>query len=110
MSKNFSEIKVGFPDILKAYEDDVLLIDVIQDDPDLFGVSSEGELSFPSEVPMISQEPNVAEEHQSADSKHMELPEKKEPGDDLRYACSNMPFGADYCCRFQKRFLVIRCH
>ncbi|KAJ8784123.1 hypothetical protein J1605_008623 [Eschrichtius robustus] len=71
-------------DILKAYEDDVLLIDVIQDDPDLFGVSNEGELSFTSEVPMISQEPSVAEEHQSTDSKHMELPEKKEPSDDLR--------------------------
>uniref|UniRef100_A0A673TME7 Protein TOPAZ1 n=1 Tax=Suricata suricatta TaxID=37032 RepID=A0A673TME7_SURSU len=84
MTKNFSEIKMGFPDILKAYEDDVLLIDVIQDDPDLFGVSSEGELSFNSEVPMISQEPKVAEEHQSTDSKHMELPEKEEPSDDLR--------------------------
>uniref|UniRef100_A0A8C7AHU4 Protein TOPAZ1 n=1 Tax=Neovison vison TaxID=452646 RepID=A0A8C7AHU4_NEOVI len=84
ITKNFSEIKMGFPDILKAYEDDVLLIDVIQDDPDLFGVSSEGELSFTSEFPMINQEPNVAEEHQSTDSKHMELPEKKEPSDDLR--------------------------
>ncbi|KAL2803976.1 protein TOPAZ1 [Daubentonia madagascariensis] len=84
MTKSFSEIKVGFPDILKAYEDDVLVIDVIQDDPDLFGVSNEGELSFASEVPVISQEPNVAEEHQSTDSKHMELPEKKEPSDDLR--------------------------
>ncbi|XP_054549318.1 protein TOPAZ1 isoform X2 [Talpa occidentalis] len=85
MTKNFSEIKVGFPDILKAYEDDVLLIDVIQDDPDLFGVSNEGELSLTSEVPiMISQEPSVAEEHQSRDSKHVELPEKKEPSNDLR--------------------------
>ncbi|GAB5576993.1 protein TOPAZ1 isoform X2 [Prionailurus iriomotensis] len=84
MTKNFSEIKMGFPDILKAYEDDVLLIDVIQDDPDLFGVSNEGELSFTSEVPMISQEPIVAEEHQSTDSKHVELPEKKETSDDLR--------------------------
>ncbi|XP_072796888.1 protein TOPAZ1 isoform X1 [Vicugna pacos] len=84
MTKNFSEIKVGFPDILKAYEDDVLLIDVIQDDPDLFGVSNEGELSFTSEVPTISQEPKVAEEHQSTDSKHVELPGKKEPSDDLR--------------------------
>ncbi|KAF3826969.1 hypothetical protein GH733_002455, partial [Mirounga leonina] len=82
-TKNFSEIKMAFPDILKAYEDDVLLIDVIQDDPDLFGVSNEGELSFTSEFPMINQEPNVAEEHQSTDSKHMELPEKKEPSDDL---------------------------
>uniref|UniRef100_A0A8C9AM91 Protein TOPAZ1 n=1 Tax=Prolemur simus TaxID=1328070 RepID=A0A8C9AM91_PROSS len=84
MTKNFSEIKVEFPDILKAYEDDVLVIDVIQDDPDLFGISSEGELSFASEVPMISQEPSVAEELQSTDSKHMELPGKKEPSDDLR--------------------------
>nr|XP_060494028.1 protein TOPAZ1 isoform X4 [Panthera onca] len=84
MTKNFSEIKMGFPDILKAYEDDVLLIDVIQDDPDLFGVSNEGELSFTSEVPMISQDPIVAEEHQSTDSKHVELPEKKETSDDLR--------------------------
>ncbi|ELK10131.1 hypothetical protein PAL_GLEAN10007787 [Pteropus alecto] len=71
-------------DILKAYEDDVLLIDVIQDDPDLFGVSNEGELSFTSEVPVISQEPSVAEEHQSTESKHMELPGKKEPSNDLR--------------------------
>lgn len=51
MSKNFSEIKVGFPDILKAYEDDVLLIDVIQDDPDLFGVSSEGNSHFLQRFP-----------------------------------------------------------
>ncbi|KAG8521503.1 Protein TOPAZ1, partial [Galemys pyrenaicus] len=84
MTKNFSEIKVGFPDILKAYEDDVLLIDVIQDDPDLFGVSNEGELSLTSEVPMINQEPIVTEEHQSGDSKHVELPEEKEPSDNLR--------------------------
>ncbi|XP_070247549.1 protein TOPAZ1 [Myotis yumanensis] len=83
MTKNFSDIKI-IPDILKAYEDDVLLIDVIQDDPDLFGVSNEGELSFTSEVPMVNQEPNVAEEQQSIDSKHMELPEKKEPSDNLR--------------------------
>ncbi|XP_037704513.1 protein TOPAZ1 isoform X2 [Choloepus didactylus] len=83
MTKSISEIKVDFPDILKAYEDDVLLIDVIQDDPDLFGVSNEGEPLYTSEVPMISQKPSVVEEHQSTDSKHMELPEKEE-GDDLR--------------------------
>ncbi|KAM8758833.1 protein TOPAZ1 [Rhynchonycteris naso] len=82
-TKNLSDIKV-IPDILKAYEDDVLLIDVIQDDPDLFGVSNEGELSFTSEVPTISLKTNVAEEHQSTDSKHMELPEKKEPTHNLR--------------------------
>ncbi|KAM4855383.1 protein TOPAZ1 [Urocitellus parryii] len=81
MTKSISKIKVEFPDILKAYEDDVLLIDVIQDDPDLFGVSNEGELSSASEIPKISQEPSVAEEHHSADSKHMELPEKNKLGD-----------------------------
>ncbi|XP_031519287.1 protein TOPAZ1 isoform X2 [Papio anubis] len=81
ITKNFSE--VGFPDILKAYEDDVLLIDVIQDDPDLFGVSNEGDLSFTSEVPRISQDPSVPGEHQSTDSKYVETPVKKEPSDDL---------------------------
>jgi hypothetical protein len=99
MTKRISEIKVGFPDILKAYEDDVLLIDVIQDDPELFGVSSEGDLSFASEVPRIGQEPNVAEEHQSADSKYVELPERK-PGD-LRYVYSSVPFDGNYCWGFK---------
>ncbi|XP_031200430.1 protein TOPAZ1 isoform X2 [Mastomys coucha] len=80
MTKSISELKLGFPDILKAYEDDVLLIDVIQDDPELFGISSEGDLSFASEVPKISQEPRVSEEHPSADFKHIHLPGKKEPG------------------------------
>ncbi|XP_028623253.1 protein TOPAZ1 [Grammomys surdaster] len=81
MTKSISELKLGFPDILKAYEDDVLLIDVIQDDPELFGISSEGDLSFASEVSKISQEPRGSEEHPSADFKHMHLPGKKEPGD-----------------------------
>ncbi|KAM6142959.1 protein TOPAZ1 [Phoenicopterus ruber ruber] len=35
-----------FPDILEAYEDDVLVIDVIQDDPDLFGTNNEEELAL----------------------------------------------------------------
>ncbi|XP_045151012.1 protein TOPAZ1 isoform X3 [Echinops telfairi] len=83
MTKSFSEIKVEFPDILKAYEDDVLLIDVIQDDPDLFGMSNEGELAFTSEGPVISLEPSVSEAHQT-DSKHMEPPGKTEPSGDLR--------------------------
>ncbi|KAM6281014.1 protein TOPAZ1 [Porphyrio hochstetteri] len=38
--------KHNLPDILEAYEDDVLLIDVIQDDPDLFETSNEEELAF----------------------------------------------------------------
>ncbi|OPJ82065.1 testis- and ovary-specific PAZ domain-containing protein 1 isoform A [Patagioenas fasciata monilis] len=35
----------SFPDILEAYEEDVLVIDVLQDDPDLFGANDEEELA-----------------------------------------------------------------
>ncbi|XP_062352583.1 protein TOPAZ1 [Cinclus cinclus] len=35
----------NLPDILEAYNQDVLVIDVIQDDPDLFGASNEEELA-----------------------------------------------------------------
>ncbi|XP_032036583.1 protein TOPAZ1 [Aythya fuligula] len=35
-----------FPDVLEAYKEDVLVIDVIQDDPDLFGASEEEELAL----------------------------------------------------------------
>ncbi|XP_008847709.1 protein TOPAZ1 [Nannospalax galili] len=79
MAKSISKLKVEFPDILKAYEDDVLLIDVIQDDPELFGISNEGDLSFASEVSKISQKPGISEEHQSADLKHVHLPRKTDP-------------------------------
>ncbi|NWY28212.1 TOPZ1 protein, partial [Pheucticus melanocephalus] len=44
---NFSQ-KVksqSLPDVLEAYNQDVLVIDVIQDDPDLFGTSNEEELA-----------------------------------------------------------------
>ncbi|NXH70955.1 TOPZ1 protein, partial [Hydrobates tethys] len=36
----------NFPDILEAYKEDVLVIDVIQDDPDLFGTNNEEELAL----------------------------------------------------------------
>uniref|UniRef100_A0A8C8BCL8 Protein TOPAZ1 n=1 Tax=Otus sunia TaxID=257818 RepID=A0A8C8BCL8_9STRI len=36
----------NFADILEAYEEDVLVIDVIQDDPDLFGTNNEEELAL----------------------------------------------------------------
>ncbi|NXB81563.1 TOPZ1 protein, partial [Donacobius atricapilla] len=43
---NFSQRKnQNVPDILEAYNQDVLVIDVIQDDPDLFGTSSGEELA-----------------------------------------------------------------
>ncbi|XP_068009036.1 protein TOPAZ1 isoform X2 [Melanerpes formicivorus] len=38
----------NFPDILEAYKKDVLVIDVIQDDPDLFGTKNEKELALES--------------------------------------------------------------
>ncbi|NWX39299.1 TOPZ1 protein, partial [Steatornis caripensis] len=44
---NFSQHESkNFPDILEAYEDDVLVIDVIQDDPDLFGTDNEEKLAL----------------------------------------------------------------
>ncbi|NXB11261.1 TOPZ1 protein, partial [Cnemophilus loriae] len=43
---NFSQHRSqNLPDILEAYNQDVLVIDVIQDDPDLFGTSNEEELA-----------------------------------------------------------------
>ncbi|NXR80847.1 TOPZ1 protein, partial [Pycnonotus jocosus] len=43
---DFSQHKSqNVPDILEAYNQDVLVIDVIQDDPDLFGTSNEEELA-----------------------------------------------------------------
>ncbi|XP_074705736.1 protein TOPAZ1 [Strix aluco] len=36
----------NFADTLEAYEEDVLIIDVIQDDPDLFGTNNEEELAL----------------------------------------------------------------
>ncbi|NXB26664.1 TOPZ1 protein, partial [Rhagologus leucostigma] len=43
---NFSQHESqNLPDILEAYNQDVLVIDVIQDDPDLFGTSNEEELA-----------------------------------------------------------------
>ncbi|KAH0627300.1 hypothetical protein JD844_002835 [Phrynosoma platyrhinos] len=43
-SNNLAQVRDNFnADILQAYEDDVLVIDVIQDDPDLFGDTDEQE-------------------------------------------------------------------
>ncbi|KAM9303677.1 protein TOPAZ1 [Morus bassanus] len=45
--ENLSQCKSqNFPDILEAYEEDVLVIDVVQDDPDLFGTNNEEELAL----------------------------------------------------------------
>ncbi|XP_051466190.1 protein TOPAZ1 [Apus apus] len=43
---SFSQHKSqSFPDILEAYKEDALVIDVIQDDPDLFGTNNEEKLT-----------------------------------------------------------------
>ncbi|XP_037984641.1 protein TOPAZ1 [Motacilla alba alba] len=43
---NFSQHKSqNLPDVIEAYNQDVLVIDVIQDDPDLFGTSNEEEVA-----------------------------------------------------------------
>uniref|UniRef100_A0A4X2LTC0 Protein TOPAZ1 n=1 Tax=Vombatus ursinus TaxID=29139 RepID=A0A4X2LTC0_VOMUR len=86
--KSFAEIKVAFPDILRAYEDDVLVIDVIQDDPDLFGVEV-GPL-FTSDDAFKNRELNAAEDCQEIDLKPVKLPEKREPSSDSRYACQHV--------------------
>ncbi|NXP17228.1 TOPZ1 protein, partial [Scytalopus superciliaris] len=45
--ENFPQHKSqNLPDILEAYKQDALVIDVIQDDPDLFGTSNEEELAL----------------------------------------------------------------
>ncbi|NXM23771.1 TOPZ1 protein, partial [Oxyruncus cristatus] len=47
---NLSQHKTqNSPDVLEAYKQDILVIDVIQDDPDLFGTSNEEELALACE-------------------------------------------------------------
>ncbi|NXL32043.1 TOPZ1 protein, partial [Glaucidium brasilianum] len=48
-------------DILKAYEEDVLIIDVIQDDPDLFGTNNEEEQVLKSEYAVMSENTDSAD-------------------------------------------------
>uniref|UniRef100_G1KQG7 Protein TOPAZ1 n=1 Tax=Anolis carolinensis TaxID=28377 RepID=G1KQG7_ANOCA len=45
-SNNLAQVKVSHGDIIQAYDDDVLVIDVIQDDPDLFGDIGEQETAY----------------------------------------------------------------
>ncbi|XP_028927237.1 protein TOPAZ1 [Ornithorhynchus anatinus] len=67
--KCIEKIKVEFPDIRQAYEEDVLVIDVIQDDPDLFGGLHEDEFPYTSDD--VSEDPqnlNISEEHQNTET------------------------------------------
>ncbi|XP_030405244.1 protein TOPAZ1 [Gopherus evgoodei] len=74
-----SKIK-NFPDVLKAYEDDILVIDVIQDDPDLFGTTDEGELALTMNH-VTEKHCNISttsEEKQDVKPKCLVLPETKD--------------------------------
>ncbi|NXL89065.1 TOPZ1 protein, partial [Alectura lathami] len=72
-----------FPDVLEAYNKDVLLIDVLQDDPDLFGTGDKEEPaaadheSCPAEVPCASI--FIKEEKQSAYPEHAVISENRDP-------------------------------
>nr|XP_025046068.1 protein TOPAZ1 isoform X2 [Pelodiscus sinensis] len=76
----------NFPDVLKAYEDDILVIDVIQDDPDLFGTTDEGELAFTMNH-ATKKHCNISttsEEKQDVKPKCLVLPETKDSRDYFR--------------------------
>uniref|UniRef100_A0A663MGH1 Protein TOPAZ1 n=1 Tax=Athene cunicularia TaxID=194338 RepID=A0A663MGH1_ATHCN len=61
--ENLSQHKnQNFADILKAYEEDVLIIDVIQDDPDLFGTNNEEQV-LKSEYAVISENRDSVDDH-----------------------------------------------
>ncbi|KAH1176942.1 hypothetical protein KIL84_010644, partial [Mauremys mutica] len=80
-----SKIK-NFPDVLKAYEDDILVIDVIQDDPDLFGTTDEGELALTMNH-LTEKHCNISttsEEKQDVKPKCLILPETKDSRDYFR--------------------------
>uniref|UniRef100_A0A6I8NU03 Protein TOPAZ1 n=1 Tax=Ornithorhynchus anatinus TaxID=9258 RepID=A0A6I8NU03_ORNAN len=78
--KCIEKIKVEFPDIRQAYEEDVLVIDVIQDDPDLFGGLHEDEFPYTSDD--VSEDPqnlNISEEHQNTETRYRKISEKNKP-------------------------------
>ncbi|XP_039383166.1 protein TOPAZ1 isoform X2 [Mauremys reevesii] len=80
-----SKIK-NFPDVLKAYEDDILVIDVIQDDPDLFGTTDEGDLALTMNH-VTEKHCNISttsEEKQDVKPKCLILPETKDSRDYFR--------------------------
>ncbi|XP_074844431.1 protein TOPAZ1 [Carettochelys insculpta] len=80
-----SKVK-NFPDVLKAYEDDILVIDVIQDDPDLFGTTDEGELAFT--VTRTTEKycniTSTSEEKQDVKPKCLAPPQTKDPNNYFR--------------------------
>ncbi|NXI97139.1 TOPZ1 protein, partial [Psophia crepitans] len=79
----------NFPDILEAYKEDVLVIDVIQDDPELFGTNNEEELADFENCPVKVSSTSICTEDEKQDLKP-EYPVISENGDSVddnfRYA------------------------
>ncbi|NXN46098.1 TOPZ1 protein, partial [Rhinoptilus africanus] len=90
--ENLSQHKSqNFPDILEAYKEDALVIDVIQDDPELFGTSNEEELApadpenCPAKAPCTSI--CVKDENQDTKPKYPVISVNRGSADDnFRYA------------------------
>ncbi|KAF1415425.1 Protein TOPAZ1, partial [Spheniscus humboldti] len=81
----------NFPDILEAYEEDVLVIDVIQDDPDLFGTNNEEELALVDceNCPVKASYTSICvkDEKQDLKPEHPVISENRDSVDDnFRYA------------------------
>ncbi|XP_075273530.1 protein TOPAZ1 [Opisthocomus hoazin] len=75
-----------FPDILEAYKEDVLVIDVIQDDPDLFGTNNEEELALaePENCPVKASSTGICitDEKQDLKPKYPVTSENRDSVDD----------------------------
>ncbi|XP_066485254.1 protein TOPAZ1 [Tiliqua scincoides] len=87
---NFAQHKDNlYADVLKAYENDVLVLDVIQDDPDLFGDTNEQEVTKTKEytksyfdasnIPKVKLELKGFESSQLPRSKHLECSSREHP-------------------------------
>ncbi|NWU67492.1 TOPZ1 protein, partial [Pterocles burchelli] len=90
----------NFPDIIEAYKEDVLVIDVIQDDPDLFGMNNEEELA-PADCESCPEKMSyssicIKDEKQDLKPEYRVISENRDSVDDnFRYAyhsfCYNNP-------------------
>ncbi|NWW87981.1 TOPZ1 protein, partial [Rhynochetos jubatus] len=96
-----------FPDILDAYKEDVLVIDVIQDDPELFGTSNEEELALEGceNCPVKTSYTSIYIKDIKEDQKpeYPAISEDRDSLDNFRYAYHSL-----YCSN-PKYFVLISC-
>ncbi|NXF34202.1 TOPZ1 protein, partial [Nyctibius bracteatus] len=89
-----------FPDALEAYKEDVLVIDVIQDDPDLFGTNNEEELALADSenCPVKASYTSICIKDEKHDEK-LEYPviseNRDSVGDNFRYAYHSFYYTTD---------------